>query len=56
MQMVNWIDRSVNDAGASSSAGGCGTEMSGLDDPILSETARWSLETEPNPDQLGELK
>ena len=32
------------------------TEMSALDDPVLSETARWSLETEPQPDRLEELR
>jgi hypothetical protein len=32
------------------------TEMSALEDPVLSETARWSLENEPNPDRLEELK
>jgi len=32
------------------------TEMSALEDPVLSETARWSLETEPQPDRLRELK
>jgi hypothetical protein len=32
------------------------TEMSALEDPVLSETARWSLETEPQPDHLEELR
>jgi hypothetical protein len=32
------------------------TEMSALEDPVLSEIARWSLKTEPQPDRLRELK
>jgi hypothetical protein len=32
------------------------TEMSALEDPVLSETARWSLETQPQPDRLEELR
>jgi len=32
------------------------TELSALEDPVLSETARWSLETEPRPEHLEELK
>jgi hypothetical protein len=32
------------------------SELSALEDPILSESARWSLETEPHPDRLEELK
>jgi hypothetical protein len=31
-------------------------EMRGLDDPVLSESARWSLENEPQLDRLEELK
>jgi hypothetical protein len=32
------------------------TELSGVEDPVISESARWSLETEPNPERLDELK
>jgi hypothetical protein len=32
------------------------TELSALEDPILSESARWSLDTEPHPDRLEELR
>jgi hypothetical protein len=32
------------------------TELSTVEDPVLSETARWSLETEPHPEDLEELK
>jgi len=32
------------------------TELSAVEDPVLSETARWSLESEPQADRLEELK
>jgi hypothetical protein len=32
------------------------TELRDLDDPVLSETARWSLETKPTPEQLEDIK
>jgi hypothetical protein len=32
------------------------TELRDLDDPVLSETARWSLETKPTPEQIEEMK
>ena len=31
-------------------------DVSDLDDPVLSGIARWSLETEPTPELLKELK
>ena len=32
------------------------TELSDLDDPVLSKTARWALETPPTPEQLEDLR
>jgi len=32
------------------------TELSALEDPVLSESARWSLENEPTPELLEELR